>query len=99
MQAVPQLLFYLGNTSSDTSVKALRMLLDAGRFCRPGDQVAAALDSLQPEMYPLYCRPAMPVKSSKGKQGQQDKWKRSTFAQLSEAGQVHARWLHLSAQL
>ena len=98
LQELPKLLYYLGASSPGTSATALRMLHNAGRFCRPGDPVAAALDGLQPEMVPLFCRPGMPAKGlgakAKGAAGGKDAGKLSTFAQLPascQVGLVHMR--------
>ena len=85
LQAVPQLLYHLGSTHTAISTQALRMLHNAGRFCSPGDLVSVAIDGMQAEMYPLFCRPGIgPAKGAKAQEGRRP----STIALLPQACQV-----------
>ena len=63
-QALPRLLWELGGSQPGTSLLALRMLHDAGRYARPGGLVLATLQGLQPQLAPLYAS-ALPA-SAKG---------------------------------
>ena len=100
VQAVPQLLYQLGPSAPETSLAALHMLLDAGRYCTPADPVASALTTLQLEMYPLFCRPGKgaPIDKGTGSAGVMG-MQFSTFALMSEACQVshpHVQGLHVA---
>lgn len=63
-QPLPRLLWELGGSAPATSLVALRMLHDAGRFARPGGPIAKALQALQPQLAPLYAS-VLPAKPSK----------------------------------
>ena len=70
LQPLPRLLWELENKHPTTSLTALRMLHNAGRYARPDGPISAALQELQAQMTPLYVS-AMPVKASawKAKKG------------------------------
>jgi hypothetical protein len=67
LQPLPRLLWELENKHPTTSLTALRMLHNAGRYARPDGPISAALQELQAQMTPLYVSAAMPVKASAGK--------------------------------
>jgi hypothetical protein len=71
LQGLPQLLWELGGSQPATSLAALRMLHDAGRYAQPGGPIADALQALQPKLAPLYAS-ALPAASA-GKKKQQQK--------------------------
>ena len=66
MQPLPRLLWELGSKHPSTSLTALQMLHNAGRYARPDGPISAALQELQAQMTPLYVS-AMLVKASAGK--------------------------------
>ena len=88
VQAVPQLLYQLGPSAPHTSLAALRMLHNAGRYCTAGDPMASALDALQLELYPLFSRPSKWAPADKGNGSAGVKAQLSTFALLPEPCQV-----------
>ena len=64
VQAIPKLLWDLGPAKPATTHTALALLHTALRFAPVGSALSSALDSLQPQLCPLYCSILAP-KSSK----------------------------------
>jgi hypothetical protein len=64
-QGLPRLLWEAGAGRPDTSLTALRLLLDAGRTATPGSPLAATLGGLQPQLAPQLCA-LLPVRGTKG---------------------------------
>lgn len=78
---MPKLLFYLGDSSPSTSLTVLQLLHNAARYCTATDVVSQAVDGLQMEMYPLFCRPGIKGSSRHAAE-------LSTFAMLPRDCQV-----------
>ena len=87
VQPLPRLLWELGSSQPATSLTALRMLHNAGRYARSDGPISATLQDLQIQMTPLYLS-AMPAKVSAGKAktGTQKEERR-----LASGEQAHAR--------